>query len=345
MTSPASGLTLHEGDVLILESDPKLLDSVVAAAKLELAGKKDAPKAPGGTSSLDARVGEDRPFSVVEAVIAADSPMIGVIAEQLALQRRFGVSLLAVSRRGRRNAARLHRIKFRSGDVVVLRGEAETMPETLARLGCLPLAERDLRLGEPRAVLLPLAILTAALAASAVEIVPAEVVFVAATALLALFGVLSLREIYESIEWPILILLGALIPVGEAVQKTGATDLIAGWLSHAATGLPPTGILAVVMIVTMLATPILHHAAAVIVMGPVAASLAAKLGLAVDPFLMAVAVGAGSDFLSPIGHQCNTLVLGPGGYRFGDYWRLGLPLSTIVVVVGVPLIMLFWPLK
>jgi di/tricarboxylate transporter len=180
--------------------------------------------------------------------------------------------------------------------------------------------------------------------AASTEIVPAPVAFIAGAALLALFRILTLQEIYDSIEWPILILLGALIPVGEAVQTTGATDLIAGWIASAAANLPPFAILGVVLLVTMLATPILHHAAAVIVMGPVAASLAGRLGLPVDPFLMAVAVGAGSDFLSQIGHQCNTLVLGPGGYRFGDYWRLGLPLSMIVLVVGVPLIMLFWPL-
>ena len=137
----------------------------------------------------------------------------------------------------------------------------------------------------------------------------------------------DLREIYDAIEWPILVLLGALIPVGEAVRHTGATDLIAELDLSLAVLLPGFGALALVMLITMLLTPLLHHAAAVIVMGPVAAALAKQLGFAIDPFLMAVAVGAGSDFLSPIGHQCNTLVLGPGGYRFGDYWRLGLPLS------------------
>jgi di/tricarboxylate transporter len=168
---------------------------------------------------------------------------------------------------------------------------------------------------------------------------------VVAATLIALFGILTLREIYDAIDWPILILLGALIPVGEAVRQTGATELIAAWISSLAVLLPGFGALGLVMLITMLLTPILHHAAAVIVMGPVAAALARQLGFAMDPFLMAVAVGAGSDFLSPIGHQCNTLVLGPGGYRFADYWRLGLPLSTIVLIVGVPLIAMVWPLR
>jgi di/tricarboxylate transporter len=161
---------------------------------------------------------------------------------------------------------------------------------------------------------------------------------------IAMLRLLTLREVYASIEWPILILLGALIPIGEAVHDTGGTELIAGWLSHAAALLPGPAVLGVVMAITMVATPVLHHAAAVIVMGPIAASLAGKLGLNPDPFLMAVAVGAGSDFLTPIGHQCNTLVMGPGGYRFTDYWHLGLPLSAAVILLGVPLITLVWPL-
>jgi di/tricarboxylate transporter len=154
-----------------------------------------------------------------------------------------------------------------------------------------------------------------------------------------------MQEIYASIEWPILVLLGALIPIGEAVHETGGTELIAGWLSHVASVVPPAGVIAALLVITMLVTPLLHHAAAVIVMGPIAASLAGKLGLNGDPFLIAVAVGASCDFLTPIGHQCNTLVMGPGGYRFTDYWRLGLPLSCLVVLVGVPLIMTFWPLR
>ncbi|HKW53201.1 MAG TPA: SLC13 family permease, partial [Stellaceae bacterium] len=186
--------------------------------------------------------------------------------------------------------------------------------------------------------------LAAAVTLAATELVPLALAFTGAAVALALLRVVTLREIYDSIEWPILILLGCLIPVGEAVHDTGATELIAQWLSHVAAVMPAVGVLAAVMIVTMLVTPLLHHAAAVIVMAPIAASLAARLGLSADPFLMAVACGASCDFLTPIGHQCNTLVMGPGGYRFTDYWHLGLPLSILVVLTGVPLIALVWPL-
>ncbi len=173
---------------------------------------------------------------------------------------------------------------------------------------------------------------------------PVAIAFVAAALALVVFGLLPVDEAYRAIDWPILILLGALIPIGEAVQTTGTAELIAHALAGLAAHVPAFAVLAALLAVTMLVTPILHHAAAVLVMGPIAASLAQLLGYRIDPFLIAVALGAGSDFLSPIGHQCNTLVMGPGGYRFGDYWKLGLPLSLLVVVLGVPLIMLVWPL-
>ncbi len=331
---PSPSWTLFENDILVLESDPHILHSVIESAGLKLIGADELPH----ETQRAGNVGN------VEAVITAGSPMAGATPTELRLRERYRVNLLAMSRRGRRTTARLHRIHFQPGDVVVLQGDAAAMADTLAELGCLPLAQRNLRFGKPRHAVLSLAILAVAMIVSAFEILPVGIVFVAAATLIALFGILTLREVYDAIDWPILILLGALIPVGEAVQHTGATALIAHTISLIAAALPGFGALALIMLITMLLTPILHHAAAVIVMGPVAAALAKQLGFNVDPFLMAVAVGAGSDFLSPIGHQCNTLVLGPGGYRFADYWRLGLPLSMIVLVVGVSLIIVVWPL-
>jgi di/tricarboxylate transporter len=178
----------------------------------------------------------------------------------------------------------------------------------------------------------------------AAQLVPVTIGFFGAAVTLLLCRVLTLREAYATVEWPILILLGALIPVSEALQTTGGTDLIAGWLSVAVGFLPPVGALGLLLIAAMAVTPFLNNAATVLVMAPIGASLATRLGLNPDPFLMAVAVGAACDFLTPIGHQCNTLVMGPGGYRFADYWRLGLPLSIIVIVLCTALISLFWPL-
>src|SRR5690606_20450282 len=208
----------------------------------------------------------------------------------------------------------------------------------------LPLAGRDLRLGRGGHSYVPIIVLGAAMALVATDVVPVAIAFFGAAVLLLLFRALSLREAYEVIDWPILVLLGALIPISEAIRTTGGTELIAGWLSAATGPMPPLGALALIMVVAMAVTPFLNNAATVLVMAPIAASLAATLGFTADPFLMAVAVGAACDFLTPIGHQSNTLVMGPGGYRFADYWRLGLPLSIVVVLIGVPLIAFVWPL-
>jgi di/tricarboxylate transporter len=217
------------------------------------------------------------------------------------------------------------------------------MPEALAELGCLPLAGRNIGLGRERWRYLPIIVLAIAMALVALQIVPVAFGFFSAALVLLLARSISLREAYEVIDWPLLILIGSLIPVSGAMQTTGATDLLAAWLSAIAAPLPPHGALAVILIAGMAVTPFLNNAATVLVMAPVAAQFAGALGYNPDPFLMAVALGAASDFLTPIGHQSNTLVMGPGGYRFGDYWRLGLPLSILVVVVGVPLIALVFP--
>jgi di/tricarboxylate transporter len=158
------------------------------------------------------------------------------------------------------------------------------------------------------------------------------------------FRILPLREVYGTLDAPILIMLAALIPVSDSLRTTGASEVIGGWLSQLAVQLPPYGSLALIMIAAMAVTPFLNNAATVLVMAPIAATFAGDLGFRPEAFLMAVAIGAGSDFLTPIGHQCNTLVMGPGGYKFGDYWKLGLPLSILVVLTSVPMLMLVWPM-
>ena len=330
--TPGRNWTLYPEDILILQGEPAALDRLVGRTKLTLATKEvRAGDNPG------AQVG------VVEAVITGDSPMVGRSVAALALRQRYAVTLVAVSRRGASLRQRLSAVRFQPGDVVVLQGDLASLPGTLGELRCLPLASRGLSLGAGRSQWLPAAVLAVAMIVVALQLVPVAVAFFAAAVTMVLFRVLSLREAYEAVEWPILILLGALIPVSGALHSTGATEVIAGWLSLAAQQLPPVGALALILIVAMAVTPFLNNAATVLMMAPIAASLAGNLGLRPDAFLMAVAVGAGCDFLTPIGHQCNTLVMGPGGYRFGDYWRLGLPLSLIVIVVGVPLIAFVWP--
>jgi len=330
---PSGHWTLFADDILVLECDTQALARVVPVAGLQLVAEKELR----GVTSADE-------LAVVEAVVAQSSMLIGNTVEDVCLRERYGANLLALSRRGRPIRQRLRRIRFRFGDLLVLQVRAADVTATLAALGCLPLAERDVTLGRPRKQRLALAIVAATIALVATGTVPVAPAFFGAAVAMMLTRVLSLKEAYDSVEWPILILLGSLIPVSEALRTTGGTDLIAGLLSDVAQGLPPLLALGLILVAAMAVTPFLNNAATVLVMAPIGASLAGHLGLRPDAFLMAVAVGAGCDFLTPIGHQCNTLVMGPGGYRFADYSRLGLPLSILVILVGTPLIAFVWPL-
>ena len=325
---------LLEGDILLLEGDPEALERAVARARLELEG--------GDRPTHTARAADE--IAGIEAVVGPRSILIGQTAKRMTLHEHFNINLLAVSRSGQHFTERLRDIVLQAGDVLVLKGDLTRLPGTLRELGCLPLAERAIRLGNVRQGLVPVAVLGSAMALTAVGALPVATAFLTAAVLMVLLGALSLREAYAAIDPPILVMLGALIPVSEAIRTTGGADLIARALSDLAGTLPPYGALALVMLAAMAVTPFLNNAAAVLVMAPVAVSFAQQLGYRPDAFLMAVAVGAACDFLTPIGHQCNTLVMGPGGYRFGDYWRLGLPLSILVLVLGVPLILLVWPL-
>jgi di/tricarboxylate transporter len=332
---PAANWTLYPGDVLILRGDAAAMRAAVAEAGLTLSHADQGPVA-----ELPAEAVE-----VSEAVVAPGSPLAGQTARQIDLRDRFGVNLIALSRRGEPMEARLREVRLRVGDVLVLQGPAERMPEALQDLGCLPLVERGAEIGRKRMDYLPVALLAAAMAGIATGLVPVAVGFFAAAVLTVLLGVLTLREAYEAIDLPILVLLACLIPISDAVSATGGAELIAGGLAALAGLLPAVGALVIVLVAAMALTPFLNNAATALIMAPIAAEMARKIGVNPDPLLMAVAIGCACDFLTPIGHQCNTLVMGPGGYRFGDYARLGLPLSLIVFVAATLLIPLFWPLR
>lgn len=331
-SAPFPDSELREGDLLILTGPPDSLERVIATDALNLEGQsRDRPKEGGDE------------VGVIEAVIGTGSVLIGQTAGRLGLHERFGVNLIAVSRQGERIARRLGEVQLRAGDVIVLQGPMELLFERLGELGCLPLAERTLRLGSARKGLIPLVALGVAMLTTAMGYVPVAVAFFAAAGAVIITGALPVREAYGHIEWPILVMLGALIPVSDSLRTTGTTDLIGEHLSALASVLPPWGAVALILAAAMAVTPFLNNAATVLVMAPIAATFASGLGYRPEAFLMATAVGAGCDFLTPIGHQCNTLVFGPGGYRFGDYARLGAPLSLIVLVVGTPLILWVWP--
>lgn len=331
--APSGWAKLREGDVLILEADSTILKRVVDEANLELVSNED----------LDPSHVRSDDVGIVEAVITRGSPMIGRSPIGMRL-RDYGVNLLALSRQGRRSTTRLARQRLKEGDVVVLQGDLEKMPVRLRELGALPLAERKVDLGRPTKVALPVGVMAGAVALTATGILPVAIAFLLAVVILAVFQVLRLADIYEAIDGSIIVLMAALIPVTEAMKSTGLTGEIASGIAMAGSHMAPVALLTFIFVATLLITPIINNAATVLLMGPIAAGFALKLGLNVDPFLMAVAIAASCEFLTPFGHQSNVLVLGPGGYRFGDYARLGVPLSIIVTIVAVPLIALVWPL-
>jgi di/tricarboxylate transporter len=330
---PRSHWNLFADDVLVLRADPVALEGFIERAGLQLQDREKV-------GELESSEGL---FGTAEAVVGADSMLVGRTPAQLNLRNRFDVQVLAIGRGGTEITTRLSQTLFRVGDVILLQGPQSAIPELLIRLGCLPLAERNLAIGRRRPKPFALLILLVAMGMVALHILPVATAFFIAAVLVAVLRLLPAREIYGAIDWQIIIMLGCLLPVGEALKDTGATGLIGNMLTVATEHVSPTVSIALILTASMLVTPFLHHAAAVLVMGPIAASVAQNLGYAPDPFLMAVALGASCDFLTPIGHQNNLLIMGPGGYRFGDYWRLGLPLSVLVVYLGTRLIEFYWP--
>ena len=333
--APLPDASLKAGDILLLRGDAAVLERVVAEGGLDLAGK-DRP-----TQKEDAL----DPDRIAEAIIGPDSTLIGQSAGDIALHSRFGVNMIAISRSGERFSQRLRDIRLRAGDIVVIQGDEKLLPEKLSELSLLPLADRLVPLGSTRRVVLTVTIALAAIIALAAGLAPVPLVFFAAAVLLIALRCVPLREAYHSIDAPILLMLAALIPVSDSLRTTGATDLFASWLAMIGGGLPGWASVALILVAAMAVTPFLNNAATVLVMAPIGAGFAKNLGYNPDAFLMAVAIGAACDFLTPIGHQCNTLVMGPGGYRFSDYARLGAPLSLLVILLAVPMILLVWPLR
>jgi len=325
---------LHANDHLIVEGSAEEIDRFVASFGLSVSG--------GGPDALEILKSGDA--ASVELVVQPGSMLEGRTVEQLRFGPRHRVILLGVSRQGRRHRGRLKDFKFRAGDLLLLQGASEELEEAVRRFGALTLKARDLDLGRRSRGHMVLGIFATAVLAAALGVLPLTISFGLGVVAIVVTGVVPLRQVYDAIDWPVIVLLGALIPVGGAMQTTGATELIAGGILVVAEGLPAWLVLALILVVTMTLSDVLNNAATTVVMAPIAIAIAQGLGYASDPFLMAVAVGASCAFLTPIGHQNNALVMGPGGYKFGDYWRVGLPLEIIIALVAVPAILIFWPL-
>ncbi len=323
---------LEAGDTLLVRAGPEALERLIGELGLEYAGTGEEEKLAGAEDLV-----------LLEAVVPEGARIVGRTAGDLRLLARHGVALVGVSRQGRRLRQHLRGLTIRAGDVLLLLGPEERLAEGVARLGCLPLADRGLAVIRRERAGLATLLFGGAILLAGLGFVYLPVALAAAVVLMVLFNIVPLRSVYESIEWPVIVLLGAMIPIAEALEASGGTGLLAGALVGITGGWSPLVVLALLMVVTMTLSDVMNNTATAVVAAPVAVDIAARLGTSPDPFLMAVAVGASCAFLTPIGHKNNTLIMGPGGYRFGDYWRMGLPLELLVLAVAVPAIALVWP--
>ncbi|MDQ0317083.1 SLC13 family permease [Amorphus orientalis] len=323
---------IEEGDLLLVEGSPEALDRLRSEEELSIVGSNVIEDIGGGDMTL------------VEAVVTREGRAEGRSVAQIGLLHNHGVSLLGVSRQGKRIYGRVPGLRLRAGDILLLYGPAERMDDVVAWLGTLPLAERGLNVTQGHRAWLAAGLFGIAVGCASFGIIDLAIALAAVAVLYVVLDIVPIREVYDHIEWPVIVLLGSMIPLGAALEEAGGTALIAEWIVAGTQGLPAAAILAVVMIVTMTLSDVLNNTATAVVAAPTGYEIATRLDVSPDPFLMAVAVAASCAFLTPIGHKNNTLVLGPGGYQFGDYWRMGLPLEILIVAVGVPAILTFWPL-
>ncbi len=331
--APGPQEIFREGDILILEADSDELKAFVENSKSKLVGDEELEK--------DVDVSDE--ITMIEVVVMADSPLLDQTASNTRMRSRYGVNLLAVARKDKKIHRRIDHVRFQTGDVLLLQGKKDQLNVTISDMGFLPLADRGFTIGEPRRILLSMGIFVSSILLVVGGLLEVQVAFTIAALLMVITNVLPVKEIYTSIDWPVIVLLGAMIPVGTALETSGGADLIADQILGLGGNLPVWIILAIVLVVTMCLSDLINNAATAVLMVPIGITLAKSMEVSADPFLMAIAVGASCAFLTPIGHQSNTLVMGPGGYKFSDYWRMGLPLQIIIIVISVPTILYFWP--
>jgi len=330
-----SSYEISVDDVLIVRANPDDFKAFIDKHKLELLSTASATFV---QPSADDEI-------MAEGIVQNDSPLIGRGVEFIRRETGRTVALVGVARHGRSVSERLRQQVFRAGDVLLLHGDSTQIDHQFGDLGLWPLLRRPINLNRTRKIALASGIFALAIGLGIVGLVSLPVAFVLAVGAYVLTGILTTREIYDDIDWPVIVLLAAMIPVGNALTTTGTTQLVADNLIRVTEGLSIPVILTLLLVVTMLLSDVINNAATALVMAPLGIAMANALGVNSDPFLMAVAVGASCAFLTPIGHQCNTLVMGPGGYKFGDYWRMGLPLEIIITIISVPTILWMWPLS
>jgi di/tricarboxylate transporter len=328
-------VTIEAGDLLVIEGASSAIDQLVGALKLSYV-RAASPRA--------VSTPEEQDLTLQEVVVPEGARIDGRSANQLRLLARHEVTLLGVSRQGRPIRESVRKLEIEAGDILLLLGPTDHLAETVIWLGCLPLAERGLKVLQRDKALIAVGIFGTAVLAASLGWVELAIALAVAVAALAAFRVVPLREIYDAVEWPVVVLLGSMIPIGAALEDTGGTAVIAGAIVAVSKGTSPVVVLVLLMVVTMTLSDVMNNTATAVIAAPIGLQVATALGVNPDPFLMAVAVASSCAFLTPIGHKNNTLIMGPGGYRFGDYWRMGLPLELLVIAIGIPAILVFWPL-
>ncbi len=323
--------TLQADDIMVIEANAEAIDAFVGTLKLDyVGGEKHQGLASEG-------------LSLIEAVVPEDSRIAGRSAMSLQLLYRHGVTLLGVSRKGKKFRDRVRKLDTKAGDVLLLLGPSERVGDVVSWLGCLPLQARDLQVVQREKAGIAAASFMLAIIAATTGLLHLPEALALVCIVMVGFNIVPVKEIYTSIEWPVIVLLGSMIPLGAALEASGGTALIAQSIVNFAEGYGPVIVLTLLMLVTMTLSDVLNNTATTVIAAPIAIDIANRLSVNPDPFLMAVAIAASCAFLTPIGHKNNTLIMGPGGYRFGDYWRMGLPLEVLVVLVSIPSILYFWP--
>lgn len=323
---------VRKNDLVVLEGSPDAIHQFIGAAGLKYA---DSDKHEGITSET---------VALIEVVVPEGAWIAGRSALEARLLYRKGVTLLGISRKGQRIRDRIRKERIRAGDILLLLGPEEQMSDVAEWLGCLPLAERGLEVTQRSKAWMAVGVFGAAILAASLGLIYLPVALAAVVVVYAALGIVPLSQIYESVEWPVIVLLGSMIPIGAALEASGGTALVAKHIVDYSEGLPTFAVLAILMIVTMTLSDVLNNVATALIAAPIAMDIANHLDANPDAFLMAVAVAASCAFLTPIGHKNNTIIMGPGGYKFGDYWRMGLPLEILVVLVSIPMILVVWPL-
>ena len=322
---------IQPGQVLVIKTSPDDIASIQERLGFEIAENLNTI--------------QESDLAEIEVMVTAGSRLIGRKHEFLKRLASDDLALLGLWRRGAKFRTRLAKEAFKVGDVLLLGVRTiddEGVKERIKHLGLMPLMERDLQTIPSRSRLLKsLIFFTTAIALTAFNVMNIVVAF-----LLCVIAFISIKvlngNLYRNIEWPVVVMLAAMIPVGQALETSGISLNIANFISTTTHGMDLPWLILMILVITMFVSDIVNNAATAVIMAPIAANLALQVGQPVEPFLMAVAVGASCAFLSPIGHQCNTLVMAPGNYKFGDYWRLGLPLECVIVAISIPMILFVW---